>query len=116
MCSALVVVDSGPKPSLKVREWLDELENKKDLEGFMKSKVPTFFNSLTKAAKSALYAKGAKRGKAMNRVAAKKRKTAGRVAAKKRVKRNGTSRKPRKTPRKRSAKKASSMKSKRRRT
>ena len=105
MCSALVVVDSGPKPSLKVREWLDELENKKDLEGFMKSKVPTFFNSLTKAAKSALYAKGAKRGKAMNRVAAKKR-----------VKRNGTSRKPRKTPRKRSAKKASSMKSKRRRT
>ncbi len=45
---ALVVVDSGPKPSLKVREWLDELENKKDLKGFMKSKVPTFFNSLTK--------------------------------------------------------------------
>ncbi len=46
---ALVVVDSGPKPSLKVKEWLDELENKNDLEGFMKSKVPTFFNSLTKA-------------------------------------------------------------------
>ncbi len=46
---ALVVVDSGPKPSLKVKEWLNELENKNDLEGFMKSKVPTFFNSLSYA-------------------------------------------------------------------
>jgi hypothetical protein len=73
---------------------------------------------VAKAAKSALYAKGTKRGKAMNRVAAKKKKTAGSAATKKRVKRNDTSRKrkPRKTPRKHSAKKTSSIKSKRRRT